>query len=92
MPFARILRKGQVTLPKKVRDVLNVSEGDVVDFEISGDTVTIRPKILVGKTESELLANIHRMHKKIGDADPRAMEQAIEAAIREVKKQRPKKK
>jgi AbrB family looped-hinge helix DNA binding protein len=92
MPFARILRKGQMTLPKKVRDVLNVSEGDVVDFDISGNTVTIKPKVLVGKGESELLANIHRMQEKIGDVDPGVIEQAIEAAIREVRKQGPRKK
>ena len=36
MPFARVLRKRQMTLPKKVRDVLKVSEGDVIDFEIAG--------------------------------------------------------
>ena len=92
MPFARILRKGQMTLPKTVRDVLKVSEGDVVDFEISGNTVTIRPKVLVEKREGELLANIHRMHEKIGDVDPGVIERAIKAAIQDVRKRKQRKK
>lgn len=87
MPLARVLRKGQMTLPKKVRDVLNVSEGDLVDFEISGSTVIMKPKVLVEKEEGALFANLHRMHKKIGDIDPVIIEKAIEEAIRDVRKQ-----
>jgi len=88
MPFARVLRKGQMTVPKKVRDILNVSEGDLVDFEISGSTVIMKPKVLVEKDESVFFANIHRMHEKIGDVDPAIIEKAIEEAIRDVRKQK----
>ena len=87
MPFARILRKGQMTLPKKIRDVLNVSEGDIVDFQISGSTVIMKPKVLVEKEETAFSANLHRMHEKIGDVDPAIIEKAIEEAIRDVRKQ-----
>jgi AbrB family looped-hinge helix DNA binding protein len=86
MPFARVLRKGQMTLPKKVRDVLKVSEGDVIDFEITGSTVIMRPKILVEKEKAEFFANLSRMHQKIGDVDPVIVEKAIEDAIRDVRK------
>lgn len=86
MPFARVLRKGQMTLPKRVRDVLKVSEGDVIDFEISGSTVIMRPKILVEKEKGEFFANLSRIHEKIGDVDPAIVEKAIEDAIRDVRK------
>jgi len=87
MPFARVLRKGQMTLPKKVRDVLKVSEGDVIDFEITGSTVIMRPKVLVEKEEGVFFANLHRIHKKTGNIDPAIIEKAIEEAIRGVRKQ-----
>ncbi len=87
MPFARVLRKGQMTLPKKVRDALNVSEGDVIDFEISGSTVIMKPKVLVEKRKSAFFANLERMHEKIGDVDPAIIEKAIEEAIRDVRKE-----
>lgn len=86
MPFARVLRKGQMTLPKKVRDVLKVSEGDVIDFEITGSTVIMRPKILVEKEKGDFFANLSRMHEKIADVDPAIVEKAIEDAIRDVRK------
>lgn len=38
-----VTQKGQVTLPKAVRDRLRVSRGDKVLFEIRGDEVVLRP-------------------------------------------------
>ncbi len=38
-----VTRKGQVTLPKAVRDLLRVSGGDKVLFEVRGGEVVLRP-------------------------------------------------
>lgn len=38
---AKVMAKGQVTIPKDVRDVLGVSSGDRVTFIVEGDTVRI---------------------------------------------------
>jgi antitoxin PrlF len=44
MPRARITSKGQVTIPKSVRDLLDLEPGDTVDFAIeNGDQVVLRP-------------------------------------------------
>ncbi|HYI13557.1 MAG TPA: AbrB/MazE/SpoVT family DNA-binding domain-containing protein [Thermoanaerobaculia bacterium] len=44
MPTATLSSKGQITLPKAVRDVLRVDAGDQVDFVISEQgKVTLRP-------------------------------------------------
>ncbi len=40
---AKITSKGQITLPKKVRDILHLREGGVVVFEQEKDTFVIRP-------------------------------------------------
>ena len=40
---ARITSKGQITIPKKVRDVLHLKEGGVVVFEQEDDTFVIKP-------------------------------------------------
>ena len=37
---ARVTRKGQVTIPKRVRDLLQSQE---VEFVVEGDTVILRP-------------------------------------------------
>jgi AbrB family looped-hinge helix DNA binding protein len=40
---AKITSKGQITLPKKVRDILHLREGCVVVFEQENDTFVIKP-------------------------------------------------
>jgi AbrB family looped-hinge helix DNA binding protein len=43
MPTATVTSKGQLTLPKRVREVLKVDAGDVVDFVLEPDgSVTVR--------------------------------------------------
>ena len=38
---AKVMSKGQVTIPKSVRDVLGVSNGDRVSFVVDGNNVRI---------------------------------------------------
>ncbi len=37
MPTATVTSKGQVTLPKKVREALRVRPGDQIDFVLEGE-------------------------------------------------------
>jgi antitoxin PrlF len=41
MPTSTITSKGQTTVPKEVRDVLNVDAGDKLTWEIRGGRVAI---------------------------------------------------
>lgn len=38
---AKVMAKGQVTIPKDVRDVLGIKSGDRVSFVVEGDTVRL---------------------------------------------------
>ena len=38
---AKVMAKGQVTIPKDVRDVLGVSSGDRITFIVEGNTVRL---------------------------------------------------
>ena len=40
---AKITSKGQITLPKEVRKLLNVQEGNVIVFEKENDKIVIKP-------------------------------------------------
>jgi len=92
MPWARVLRSGQVTFPKEVRESLNLKEGDIVDFEIQGSAVVIRPKVMIDKGKAEVWKMFDEMHEKMKDEDPQKIEQLIGEAIKETRKQRTAKK
>lgn len=40
---AKITSKGQITIPKKVRDALHLRKGGIVVFEQENDTFVIKP-------------------------------------------------
>ena len=35
MPFVKVLRHGQVTLPKEFREVLHINEGQILEAELN---------------------------------------------------------
>jgi antitoxin PrlF len=39
---ATISEKGQVTIPKRIRDELGIRPGDRLEFEVRGDAIRIR--------------------------------------------------
>ena len=41
--LATVTSKGQVTIPKAIRDFLQVQSNDRVDFVVVGDQVLVRP-------------------------------------------------
>lgn len=42
MVVSRLSSKGQVTIPKKVRDLLGAEPGDTIAYEIQGNLVRLR--------------------------------------------------
>jgi AbrB family looped-hinge helix DNA binding protein len=88
MPWAKVLRSGQVTFPKEVRESLNLKEGDIVDFRIKGSEVTIRPKVMSDKEKADVWKMFDEMHNKMKGEDPEKVEKLIEEAIRGVRKKK----
>ena len=40
---AKITSKGQITIPKEIRNILHLQKGGVIVFENEGDQVVIKP-------------------------------------------------
>jgi AbrB family looped-hinge helix DNA binding protein len=49
MPLVKVLRHGQVTLPKEFREILGINEGDLMEAELSGTKILFKPKAVVDK-------------------------------------------
>ena len=42
MDTAKVMAKGQVTIPKRIRELLNLENGDYVTFVVNNDRVEIQ--------------------------------------------------
>ncbi len=42
MPHSTVTRKGQTTIPGKIRKALRIKPGDTLEYELEGDRVTVR--------------------------------------------------
>ncbi len=50
MTVVKVLRHGQITLPKSLREVLDIKEGDILEIELEESCLVLRTKMLVDKT------------------------------------------
>jgi len=74
MPSATLTSKGQVTIPKAVRDELGLREGDRVAFRVLDDgTVVVEPETI---DLLDLAGSLEPRHKGVTIAD---MDTAIRA-------------
>lgn len=39
---SKISEKGQTTVPKEIRDVLNINSGDLIQYEVEGNIIRLR--------------------------------------------------
>lgn len=49
MPLVKVLRNGQITMPKELRRVLRIKEGDILEIRLEKSGVLLKPKVLVDK-------------------------------------------
>lgn len=93
MPLVKVIRHGQITIPKEVRAVLGIAEGDLLEVKLAKGGMTIRPKVAVDKdlAQEKLLRSIKKLQSKVKDVDPAELDAAIEEAIVAARKEEPKK-
>jgi len=74
MPFVKVLRGGQITMPKELREVLEIKEGDILEVQMEKNKVVLKPKVLVDKNKdwerlSHIMAKVGKRHGKMSEKD-----------------------
>jgi len=73
MPIVKIMQHGQITIPKKFREVLNLKEGDLAETELKGDLIVIIPKRLIKdkalQNLKSVLSEVHAKSKGVSEED-----------------------
>jgi antitoxin PrlF len=79
MPTSTLTSKGQTTIPKQVRDALQLEEGDRLEYIIRpGGEVVLRPATVDVRALDGLVAGSGRNPVSVGE-----MQDAIEKAVSE---------
>jgi len=50
--FSKIARHFQVTIPKYIRELLELHEGDIINFEIRDNKIILTPVVLKSKDQA----------------------------------------
>ena len=50
--IGKIARNGHITIPGKIRKMLNIEDGDIVKFSLEGNKIIITPGIIVDKDQA----------------------------------------
>jgi len=87
MAFVKVLRGGQITMPKELRKVLEIKEGDILEVQIEKNKVVLKPKVLVDKEHAwkrldKMMAKVSNRHDKIPEKE---IESDVLEAIRAVR-------
>ncbi len=68
MPVIKVIRNGQITLPKEFRDALGVKEGDILEAEMKENQMVLKPKILIDKIPESEFELSEQGKKKVKEA------------------------
>jgi len=68
-PTARVRGKGQITLPREIRDAAHLEEGDPIEFEITSDGILMRPKKVIAASQAWFWTPEWQAGEREADAD-----------------------
>lgn len=85
MALVRMLRGGQVTLPAEARKALKLREGDYLDLEVRGSTLTLKPVAVFDRAEADRQLNqILRRVEYTGKEPAPSEEEVMDMVLEEI--------
>lgn len=68
----RLLSKGQLTIPKEIREAAHLEEGDPVAFEVTDEGILLRPQKFVDASQAWFWSPQWQAMEREADEDIRA--------------------
>lgn len=87
MMSVRVQAKGQVTIPKEIRDKLNVQPGDLVVFVETDDGVMVKPAAVMTDEHlrQEVTAVVRSIREHFADYSAEEIGALVDEAIRKTR-------
>jgi len=93
MPTIKVLRNGQLTLPARFRETLELKQGDLLNAELEEDKIVLRPvttverKRIKEKEREKFFKLVDKTWEKNKDTNPKEVERIVNEAVEEVRKE-----
>ena len=83
----RVQARGQVTIPKEIREKLNVKPGDLVVFVDTEDGVLVKPAVVVTNESLrvEVTAVVRSIRERFSDYSEEEIDALVDEALREAR-------
>jgi antitoxin PrlF len=72
MPVSVIRAKGQLTIPRDVREAAHLEEGDPVEIELTAEGILLRPKKLIDASQAWFWSQEWQAGEREASADIKA--------------------
>ena len=88
MPLVKVIRHGQITIPKELREALGIEEGDLLEVELKKSQMIIKPKAVVDKkiARQRFFQMVDKVRANTKDAGEQEDDQFVEKATKETRK------
>lgn len=88
MSLVKVVRNGQITIPKDLRAVLGIREGDFLEINLNGSNLLIKPKVTIDKSQARerFFQAVDDIRAAVKDADPEEVERELAEAVQAAKK------
>lgn len=90
--LVKVVRNGQITLPKEVRNIMGIEEGDLLEVSFKNYQIRVTPKIAVDRqfAKGRFFKLVGKAQSRTKSMDAKASRKDIKEAIREVRKMKQK--
>jgi AbrB family looped-hinge helix DNA binding protein len=88
MPLVKVIRNGQITIPKELRSALSIEEGDLLEVELSNRGLYMKPKSVVDKdlAKDSFFQTMEKLRENTKGVDPEKLNAAITEAVQSAKR------
>jgi AbrB family looped-hinge helix DNA binding protein len=88
MPLVKVIRNGQITLPKKLRESLGIREGDLLEVKSAKFGLIITPKVVVDREEARerFFGMVDEIRSRGKGADAGEVSREVDEAVTSARK------
>ncbi|MCK5768164.1 MAG: AbrB/MazE/SpoVT family DNA-binding domain-containing protein [Candidatus Atribacteria bacterium] len=84
--IGKIARNGHLTIPRKIRKILNIENGDIVRFSIENNKIVISPSFIVDKDKAYFFTEKCQKEIRKSEKEFREKKYSSYASVKDLKK------